>query len=139
MEKKFEAEPCSVSQSFVYQRSFCIKVGYHEFPSISLSLSIESFCTGTPQCFKNFRVSRSFMHKKWVSRISLEYFSSHSAEFFNTGTLQCFRKLRVSKNFMHKKWISRISVEIFSSHSAEFSYGNPSVFQKVAVIEKLYA
>ena len=82
VEKKFEAEPCSVSQSFVYHRSFCIKVGYHEFPSISLSLSIENFCTGTPQCFKNFRVSRSFMHKKWVSRISLEYFSSHSAEFF---------------------------------------------------------
>ena len=60
------------------------------------------------------------MHKKWVSRISLEYFSSHSAEFFNTGTLQCFRKLQVSKKFMHEKWISRILVEHFSSHSAEF-------------------
>ena len=84
-----------------------------------LSHSTKRIRCGTVRCFRKFRVSQNFMHKKGISLNSVENFLSHSAENLRKETRLCFRKFRVSKNFMPKRGISRFSIENFLSHSAE--------------------
>ena len=96
-----------IRKILVTKKKLDIKGHYRPFLSkFFLPHSVKKHRRVAPQCFRNFRVSKKFMHKKSISRKSVKYFLSHSAEFFCTGTLQCFRKFGVSKKFMHKKEIS---------------------------------
>ena len=60
-------------------------------------LSTEKFRWGTLRCFRKFRVSKNFMHKKGTSLFSVEIFLSHSAERFR-GEPFC-----ASENFWYGK------------------------------------
>ena len=55
-------------------------------------LSTEKFRWGTLRCFRKFRVSKTFMHKKGISLFSVESFLSHSAEKILRESLLCFKK-----------------------------------------------
>ena len=100
--------------------------GYHYFPLKNFRLSAENFRRGTRLCFRKFRVSKNFMPKRGISRLSIENLLSHSTEKFRRGTLLCFTKFLVAKKFMDKRGggVSRFSVENFLSRSAEkFRWG----------------
>ena len=43
------------------------------------------------------------MHKRGLSRFSVEIFLSHSTGKIRRGTFRCFRENRASKNFVHKR------------------------------------
>ena len=58
---------------------------------IFLSHSTEKFRWGTLRCFRKFRVSQIFMHKKGISLNSVEKISSHSADKLRSRAL-VFRK-----------------------------------------------
>ena len=60
------------------------------------------------------QVSKKFMQKNGISRLSVEKFLYQNAEKFRWGTLRYIRKVRLSKNFMPKKVISLFSVEYMS-------------------------
>ena len=106
MPKIFIQESFIVSESFVYRKGLCKKVDITIFSRFFLLSPIaELFHTGTLKCFRKFRLSKKFMHRKRISRNSVDYFLSQNAENLHTGTLQCFRKFGVSKKFMHKREI----------------------------------
>ena len=92
-------------------------------------------------CIRKILVTKTIIHKRALSPFFVpKFFLSHSVRKTRRVAPQCFRNFRVSKKLLHKKWISRNSVNAFLSHSAEiFLYRNPSVFQKVWGIEKVYA
>ena len=93
---------------FAFRKCLCIKKGYHEIQSNIFCLTMPRIFIQEPfNFFRKFRVSKKFMYKKGISRISVGYFLSHSAENLHTGTLQYFRKFRISKKFMHKRGIPR--------------------------------
>ena len=73
------------------------------FGQIVLSHSTESFRRGTLLRFRNFRVSKNFMHKKGISRFSSENLLSNCNEKLNRGTLLCFAKFPVAKKFLDKR------------------------------------
>ena len=124
--KNFVREQFGVSDNFGYRNFFCVRRGISRFSlEIFLSHSTEKTRGGTLQCFRKFRVSKNFMHKKGISLFSVETLS-HSANKIRGGTLQSFRKFRVSKNFMHMKGISQFFVEIFCLTVPKNSWGNPS-------------
>ena len=53
-----------------------------------------------------------FLHKKGISRFSVENFLSHSTEKLRRRTHLCFKKILVSKIFMYRRgasWFSRKS------------------------------
>ena len=133
--KNFVGEHFGVSENFGYRKIICITEGGITFSVKNfLSHSTEKFRWGTLRCFRKFRVSQNFMHKKGISLNSVEKFLSHSSKKFRWGTLWCFRKFRVSQNFMHKKGISLNSVEKFLSHSSKkFRWGTLWCFRKFRV------
>ena len=63
-----------------------------------LSHSTEKFRWGTLLCFRKFRVSQNFIHKKRIPLNSVEKFLSHSADKF-VGEHFC-----VSKEFWYRKF-----------------------------------
>ena len=77
--------------------------GYHVSPSKTLSHSTEKFRWGTLRCFRKFRVSQNFMHKKGISLKSVEKFLSHSADKIRRRNLLCFERILVSKFFKQRK------------------------------------
>ena len=89
-----------------------------------MSLSIENFCTGTPRCFKNFRVSKNFVHKKWISRNSVDYFSSHSAHFFIREPCSVSESLWFRKSLCIKGRYHDFLWKIFVSKCQRISLGN---------------
>ena len=100
-------ETFCVSEKILCQKKLYIKGDYRHFLLelfVSQSLKLH---TGTLQCFRKYRVSKKFTHRKRISQISVDYFLSHNAENLHTATLQCFRKLRVSKTFVRKRGIPR--------------------------------
>ena len=68
-----------------------------------LSHSTEKFRWGTLRCFRKFRVSQNFMHKKGISLHSVEKFLSHSADKIRRRTLLCFERILVSKCFKQRR------------------------------------
>ena len=65
----------------------------------------KNFVGGTLRCFRKFRVSQNFMHKKRISLNSVENFLCHSAE--------------KTRNFIHKRGeggLLRFSVENLSQY-----------------------
>ena len=154
-----------IRKLLVTKRKLDIKGHYRPFLSkFFLPHSVKEHRRVAPQCFRNFRVSKKFMHRKQTSRISVDYFLSHNAENLHTVTLQCFRKFwgiekihaekgdtangglknvkngtfRVSMKFMHKKWLSCFSVENILSHSVVGNRGDFFVYQKNSGHENNY-
>ena len=68
-----------------------------------LSHSTEKFRWGTVRCFRKFRVSQNFMHKKGISLNSVEKLLSHSANKFRRRTLLCFERILVLKIFKQRR------------------------------------
>ena len=95
--KNFVGEHFGVSENFGYRKILCIREG-----SITLlrrkllSHSTEKFRWGTVRCFRKFRVSQNFTHKKRISLNGVEKFLSHSADKIQR-TLLCFERILVSK------------------------------------------
>ena len=113
---------------------------YHVSPSKSfLSHSTEKFRWGTLRCFRKFRVSQKFVHKKGISINSVEKFLSHSADKIRRRTLLCFERILVSKIFQQRKGKLHGFVNFFTSHRTEkTSPGNHSVFHKTSGWEKCF-
>ena len=104
--KNFIGEHFGVSENFGYRKIFCIREGggYHVSRRKLLSHSTEKFCWGTLRCFRKFRVSQIFMHKKGISLNSSEKFLSHRTEKTSPGNHSVFQKISGrEKNFMDKK------------------------------------
>ena len=87
-------------------------------------LSTKKFRWGTLRCFRKFRVSKNFIHKKGISLVSVEFFVSQCRKN-SWVTLQGFSKFKLSKNFMHNKNVSRFSVKIFSLTVPKKFVGEP--------------
>ena len=104
-----------------------------------LSHSTEKFRWGTVRCFRKFRLSQNFMHKKGISLNSVEKSLSHSADKIRRRTLLCFERIQVSKIFKQKRGeASQFCRKFFLSHRTEkTSPGNHSVFQNIPGREKL--
>ena len=118
--KYFEDEPFCVSEKFCYRKKLGIRGGgYHDVPSNLFCLTVSKHFV--EETFRNFRVSKNFMPKRWKSRFSIEKFLSRSTEKFRRGTLVCC----VSEYFQERKslWIrgekregvSRFSVVIIKN------------------------
>ena len=67
--KVFVGEHVCVSGKSVYRKFFGWETRgvYHDFLSKSLSHSTEKFRRGTLLCFRKFRVSKHFLHRKGIS------------------------------------------------------------------------
>ena len=103
--KNFVGEHFGVSENFGYQKILCIRErgGYHVSLWKTLCHSTEEFRWGTLQCFRKFRVSQNFMHKKGISLKSVEQFLSHSADKIRRRTLLCFERILVSKFYKQRR------------------------------------
>ena len=103
--KNFVGEHFGVSENFGYRKILCIREGGGITFSVKnfLSHSTKKFRLGTLRCFRKFRVSQNFMHKKRISLNSVENFLSHSAENFVRESY-CFWE-----NFWFRKvlWMKR--------------------------------
>ena len=96
---KFVGEPFCVSKKFWYRKFSCIERGALRFSrSFFVPHSAEKIRWGTLQCFRKFRVSKNFTHKKGLSLFSVD-FLSFSADKICRGALLCFKKILVSKIF----------------------------------------
>ena len=104
-----------------------------------LSHSTEKFRWGTLRCFRKFRVSQNFMHKKGISLNSVKKFLSHSADKIRRRTLLCFERILVSKIFKQRRGKLHGFVKIiFISQDRKNSPGNHSVFQKISGTQKYF-
>ena len=99
--KGFVGEHVCVSGKSVYRKFFGWETRgvYHDFLSKSLSHSTEKFRRGTLFCFRKFRVSKHFLHRKGISLNSVGNLFFRSAEKFCRWSLLCFEKLLASKKF----------------------------------------
>ena len=89
--KNFVGEQFGVSENFGYRKIICIREGGITFSVRNfLSHSTEKLRWGILRCFRKFRVSQNFMHKKGLSLNSVEKFLSHSADKVRRRTLLCF-------------------------------------------------
>ena len=101
----------SLGNTSVYQKLSGIKKFYASERGVSRRFSVENFVShrtekfrwGTLQCFRKFRVSQNFMHKKGISLNSVEKFLSHSADKIRRRTLLCFERSLVSKIFKQRR------------------------------------
>ena len=102
-----------------------------------LSHSTKKFRWGTVRCFRKFRVSQNFMHKRGISLNSVEKFLSHSADKIRR-TLLCFERILVSKIFKQRRGeASRFCRKFFSSHRTEkLRQGTILCFRKFLVGKK---
>ena len=99
---------------------------------IFLSHSAENFRGGTLQCFRKFRVSKSFMHKKGISLFSVETFLSHSAEKFRG------EPFNFSENFGY--WGYHYSLlKIFCLTAEKIREGEPFCVSKNSGIENFHS
>ena len=103
-----------------------------------LSHSTEKLRWGTLRCFRKFRVSKNFMHKKGISLNSVEKSLSHSADKIRRRTLLCFERNLVSKIFKQRGGASRFCRKFFISQDRKTSPGNHSVFQTISGREKYF-
>ena len=78
-----------------------------------MSHSTKKFRWGTLRCFRKFRISQIFMHKKGISLNSVEKFLSHGADKIRRRTLLCFEWILVSKVFKHRRGKFHDFVESF--------------------------
>ena len=90
----------------------------------------EKLCKRTRRFSESFLVSKKFMIKRGISRISIENSLSHSFEKLRRGNLLCSRKILLSKNDRDKRGgVYQIFPSIFFCLTVpNFSYGNPLVF-----------
>ena len=114
--KNFVGEPFHVSQCFWYPKflwirgegegvlPFCVKLFLSQCRKSSL---------GNPLVFHYFPVSKIFMPRSGISRISVENLWSHGTENFCWGTLLCVTKSLVSKKLMDKRGEEGGSITIF--------------------------
>ena len=104
-----------------------------------LSHSTEKFRWGTVRCFRKFRLSQNFMHKKEISLNSVEKSLSHSADKIRR-TLLCFERIQVSKIFMQKRGgITALSKFFVSEDRNEKLCKGALLFsRKVLVSKKIY-
>ena len=110
---------------------------YHDFLS-------RIYCLTVPknlQCFRSFRLLKSVLHKRGLSRVSVENLLSQSTEKNPRGTILSFKKPLVSKEFTDKGWcrqqVLRFSVTIFLSHNADKSLGGTLLcFRKLRASKK---
>ena len=114
-------------------------------------VSVSFFCLTLPKNFVRdpFCVSEKFWYRNilWIGR---EYHMFPSSFFrltlpknFVGGTPRCFRTFLVSNNFIDKKGrmvgVSQLSIEKFCLTVPKTWLWNPSVFQRISVVEKIYA
>ena len=123
-----------IRKLLVTKRKLDIKGHYRPFLSkFFLPHSVKEHRRVAPQCFRNFRVSKKFMHKKWISRNSVNSFFSHSAEIFYTGTLQCFRKFVYRKGLCIKRRYHDLLWNFFC-----LTVPNVFVWEHFCVLEKFW-
>ena len=103
--KNFVGEPFRVSQCFWYPKflwirgegqgvlPFCVKLFLSQCRKSSL---------GNPLVFHYFPVSKNFMPRSGISRISMENLWFHGTEKLRRVTLLCFTKFLVSKKIIDK-------------------------------------
>ena len=144
--KHFVDDNPSVSESFVYRKNLCIRVGCHNSPSVFLSHSTETFRRGTLLCFRKISVSENVEDetgggkREGISRLFFEIFLPNKTKIFRRGALLCFKTFPLSKNFIEKRGISQLSVgSFFISKYRKTLKGNPSVFQKNSGIQNFHA
>ena len=102
-----------------------------------LSHSTEKFRWGTLRCFRKFRVSQNFMHKKGISLNSIQKFLPHSADKIRRRTLLCFERILVPKIFKQKRVeASRFCRNFFLSHRTEKLRKGSLLFHKISGGEK---
>ena len=107
---------------------------------IFLSHFAKTLHTGTLQCFRMFRVSEKFPRKKGISRFSVDTFLSHSVEGIRGDFFCVSEKFWSRKNLHIKEHYGPFPSKLFLSHSGKkFRRGSPAVFQKVSVVEEVYA
>ena len=112
------------------------KRGHHE-------LSYKIFCLTVPKnfvgewCFRKFRVSQNFMHKKGISLNSVKKSLSHSADKIRTRTLLCFERILVSKSFKQRRGeASRFCRSFFYLTGPKKLRQRTILFQKISGREK---
>ena len=102
--KTFVGEPFVVSENFGYRKILCIRERVSRFfVENFLSHNTKNFRLWTFWCFRKFRVSQNFMHKKGMSLNSVEMSLSHSADKVRKRTLLCFEGILVSKIFKQRR------------------------------------
>ena len=113
--KNFVGVHFGVSENFGYRKFLCIRErGVSRFfVENFLSHSTEKFLQGTLRCFRKFRVSQNFMHKKGISLSSVEKSLSHSADKIRRRTLMSFERILVPKIFKQRRGKLHGFVEIF--------------------------
>ena len=112
--EKFVREPLCISKKFFYRKFSCIGGrGHHGFAESFFVSQCRKISWGSLRCFRKFRASKNFLHKKGVSRISVENFRSHSTKKYLWETLRCFRKFLLSKISMHRGGGITVSSKIF--------------------------
>ena len=94
-----------MSENFGYRKILCIREGGITYLRRKLFVTEyqKKFRWGTLRCFRKFRVSQNFMHKKGISVSSVETFLSHSADKIRRRTLLRFERILVSKIFMYRR------------------------------------
>ena len=122
--------------SIVYGKEGVSRLFFQNF----LSHSTKKFRWGEVRCFKKFRVSQNFMHRKGISLNSVEKFLSHSAHKIRRRTLLCFERTLLLKIFKQRRGeASRFCRKFFLSHRTEKSSpGNHSVLQKNSGRKKIF-
>ena len=109
--KKIIEEPFCVSENFWYRKNLWIRNGgYHNFLSAFLRFTIAKNLWGNPLMFQKISGIEKFMHKKVISLLSFEFFSSHSAEKVRRGSLLCFKKF-CYRNF----WCIGVGIIVLSN------------------------
>ena len=92
-----------------------------------------------------FRISKSFMLERSMSRFSVENFSSRFTKKLRRGTILCFTKFLVSISFMENRGrrrtegVSKLSVKIFFVSVLKKFVEGPFGFSLVSGIGKSYA
>ena len=101
MPKNFERESYCFWENCGFQKFLWMRAGGITFFRQKILVSqCRKFSWASLQCFRNFGVTKNFMHNRGISRFSIENLLCHSTEILRKGTLLCFTKFLVSKKFV---------------------------------------
>ena len=111
--QKIRGHHFNVSEVLGYRKTLWIIGGIAFLRRKFLSHSTKKFCWGTIWCFKKFRVSQNFMHKKGISLNSVENSVSDSANKVRRWTLLRFERILVLKNFQQRRRSFTVFSKVF--------------------------
>ena len=124
----------SLGKFSVYRKLSGIEKFYASEEGGVSRFSVENFCHtvpksffGTVRCFRKFRVSRNFMHKKGISLNSVEKFLSHRTENFRGYPFNVSEILGYRKILCIIGGITFFRRKFFVSQYRKFSLGKTSM------------